>query len=58
MTSKNRTDKPQATAQPAEILREYGPFQGLAKVNGVTHDGRQVWAATGAKLVAFDPASG
>ena len=58
MTTKTRTDKPQATAQPAEIVRVYGPFEGLAKVNGVTHDGRQVWAATGAKLVAFDPASG
>ncbi|MES3004270.1 MAG: hypothetical protein V4787_26505 [Pseudomonadota bacterium] len=58
MTTRTRTDKPQATARPAEIVREYGPFQGLAKVNGVTHDGKQVWAATGAKLVAFDPASG
>ena len=42
--------------QAAEILREYGPFEG--KVGGVTHDGRRVWAATGGALVAFDPASG
>lgn len=42
---------------PAEIVREYGPFEG-DNVAGVTHDGQQVWAATGAALVAFDPASG
>ena len=50
------TDK--ARAKAAEIVREYGPFDGAEKINGVTHDGRSVWAATGAKLVAFDPASG
>jgi glutamine cyclotransferase len=42
----------------AEIVREYGPFAGSNKVNGVTHDGRNVWASVGAHLVAFDPASG
>jgi glutamine cyclotransferase len=42
----------------AEIVREYGPFGGSDRVGGVTHDGRRVWAATGSKLVAFDPASG
>ncbi|MCQ4163137.1 Vgb family protein [Tahibacter harae] len=42
----------------AEIVREYGPLDGAAAVHGVSHDGRQVWAATGAQLVAFDPASG
>jgi glutamine cyclotransferase len=51
-------DKPQAAAQPAEIVREYGPFPGKSGVAGVTHDGRHVWAATGATLVAFDPATG
>ena len=44
--------------QPAEIVREYGPFEGVDKVGGVTHDGHCVWAATGPALVAFDPASG
>jgi len=44
--------------QPAEIVREYGPFPGADRVGGVTHDGRQVWAATGPRLLAFDPASG
>jgi glutamine cyclotransferase len=42
----------------AEVVREYGPFAGVEKVHGVTHDGHRVWAATGAKLIAFDPASG
>jgi outer membrane protein assembly factor BamB len=48
----------QAPARAAEIVREYGPFDGTTRVNGVTHDGRHVWAATGAKLVAFDPTTG
>jgi len=43
---------------PAEILREYGPFPGADKVNGVTFDGRHVWFATGDALKAFDPANG
>jgi len=58
MTSKTGKDRPQAPARAAEIVREYGPFAGSERVNGVTHDGRRVWAATGAKLVAFDPESG
>ena len=44
--------------QPAEIVREYGPFEGVDRVGGVTYDGSCVWAATGPALVAFDPASG
>ena len=42
----------------AEILREYGPFPGADRVNGVTYDGRQVWFASGDRLNAVDPASG
>jgi glutamine cyclotransferase len=42
----------------AEIIREYGPFPGAAKVNGVTYDGRQVWFASGDRLNALDPESG
>ncbi len=42
----------------AEIVREYGPFPGAERVNGVTYDGRQVWFASGDKLNAFDPDSG
>jgi hypothetical protein len=57
-TERTRKTKPQMPARPAEIVREYGPFPGVDKVAGVTHDGHHVWAATGARLVAFDPASG
>src|SRR3954462_11101534 len=42
----------------ADIVREYGPFPGADRVNGVTFDGRDVWFAAGDKLIAFDPASG
>ena len=42
----------------AEIVREYGPFPDRDQVHGVTHDGRNVWFASGKKLNAFDPASG
>jgi glutamine cyclotransferase len=42
----------------AEILREYGPFPDAERVNGVTFDGRNVWFASGDKLIAFDPENG
>jgi glutamine cyclotransferase len=42
----------------AEIIREYGPFPGADRVDGVTYDGQQVWFASGDKLNAFDPGSG
>jgi len=58
MSRNTAKDQPQAIARAAEIVREYGPFAGTDRVNGVTHDGHNVWAATGAALVAFDPASG
>ncbi|NUZ04210.1 hypothetical protein [Piscinibacter koreensis] len=45
-------------ARPAEIVREYGPFPGAERIHGVSHDGRRVWAATGERLIAFDPATG
>ena len=57
MTSKAGYTNPQAKVRAAEIVREYS-FAGTDKINGVTHDGSRVWAATGAKLIAFDPASG
>lgn len=43
---------------PAEILREYGPFEGVEAVHGVAHDGRHVWFASGGRLNAIDPANG
>jgi glutamine cyclotransferase len=42
----------------AEILREYGPFPGVERVNGVTYDGQHVWFASGDRLNALDPQSG
>ncbi len=43
---------------PAQILREYGPFAGAERVNGVTFDGQNMWFASGEKLNVVDPASG
>ena len=42
----------------AEIVREYGPFEGVEQVHGVTYDGDRVWFASGDKLTAFDPTNG
>ncbi|HVS78619.1 MAG TPA: hypothetical protein VHE11_16895 [Steroidobacteraceae bacterium] len=42
----------------AEIIEEYGPFEGSSRVNGVSYDGRNLWLAAGDKLNAVDPASG
>jgi glutamine cyclotransferase len=50
--------KPQAPARAAEIVREYGPFADADHIHGVTYDGQRVWAATGPRLIAFDPESG
>ncbi len=46
------------TRKPAEILREYGPWPDIERVHGVTHDGRNVWLASGDRLTALDPATG
>jgi glutamine cyclotransferase len=42
----------------AEIVREYGPFPDADRVHGVTHDGQNVWFASGNKLNAVDPSNG
>jgi len=47
-----------AAAEAAEIVREYGPFPGADRVNGVTFDGQHVWFASGDRLSAFEPSSG
>ncbi|HEX2546421.1 MAG TPA: hypothetical protein VHL79_16185 [Ramlibacter sp.] len=57
MNTRTSTQR-EATARPAEIVREYGPFEGADAVHGVSYDGRNIWAAVGAQLVAIDPASG
>ena len=58
MSHKTESSRHEAPVRAAEIVREYGPFADSPKVNGVSHDGRRVWAALGATLMAFDPASG
>ncbi|QCP14860.1 Vgb family protein [Pseudoduganella umbonata] len=58
MSETMSSDGLQPGSRAAEIVREYGPFPGTPAINGVTHDGTQVWAATGTGLVAFDPRSG
>jgi glutamine cyclotransferase len=50
-----RTDVP---ARSAEIVGEFGPFDGAERIHGVTHDGQRVWAATGTRLVAIRPEDG
>jgi len=50
MNSKNQS--------AAEIIHEYGPFTGVEAVHGVTHDGQQVWFASGEKLNALDADTG
>ena len=42
----------------AEIIREYGPFEGVEHVAGVTYDGSRVWFAARDRINAFDPESG
>jgi glutamine cyclotransferase len=54
----NSKTLPTTAPRAAEIVREYGPFNGQDRVNGVTHDGQRVWASVGDQIVAFDPASG
>lgn len=51
-----KTDK--IKSGPAEIVREYGPYPGIAQVHGVTFDGARVWFAHGEGIVALDPATG
>lgn len=46
------------TRATAEILREYGPFEGIGSVAGVSYDGARVWFAAGDRLHALDPESG
>jgi len=52
------TTTPRRATRSAEIVREYGPFDGAGSVAGVSYDGAQVWAATGAQLLAIDPRRG
>ena len=46
------------TQSTATIVREYGPFQGVSEVHGVSFDGTHIWIATGDALRSVDPTSG
>src|SRR4051812_41368379 len=50
------SDRELPTAEPAEIVREYGPLG--ATVHGVTYDGERVWCATGNALLGLSAESG
>lgn len=39
----------------ADIVREFGPFSTIERVNGLTYDGNQIWIAVGDRLCAIDP---
>jgi len=54
----NTVQASKTPTRAAEVVREYGPFGDTPNVAGVTYDGTRVWAATGANVIAFDPASG
>ncbi len=56
--SENADNREESPVQPAEIVREYGPFAGASDVAGVTFDGRSVWFSSGGQLNAIDPSSG
>lgn len=58
MSSRTSKASTPPRAKAAEIVQEYGPFPGVEQVNGVTYDGKAIWAAVGASLIAIDPKSG
>lgn len=58
MDTRKHSASHRATVRPAEVVREYGPFDGAEAVHGVTYDGHRVWAAIGPRILAFDPATG
>lgn len=39
-------------------MREYGPFEDVSDVSGVSFDGTRIWIATGDTLNAIDPGTG
>lgn len=44
--------------QVAEIVREYGPFDTIERVNGLSFDGSNIWIAVGDQLCGIDPEEG
>ena len=58
MVTSTSDERTEPHPQPAEVVREYGPFAETANVAGVTYDGRSVWYAAGDELRSFEPTSG
>jgi len=56
--SKPRATRPKRAPEPAQILREYGPFPGVENIAGVTFDGAHVWFAANDGLHSLEPQSG
>jgi glutamine cyclotransferase len=52
------TDAERIEVEPAEVLREYGPYPNAPEINGVTFDGHWVWLAVGQSLIAIAPETG
>jgi len=50
--------QPNLEPEPAEVVREYGPYPGVTHVHGVTYDGSSVWVASGAAMHAISPSTG
>jgi outer membrane protein assembly factor BamB len=48
----------ESTPEVANVIRELGPFEGVAAVHGVTFDGTHVYAAVGHAILVLDPESG
>jgi outer membrane protein assembly factor BamB len=53
-----RTPTAASPVAAAEVLEEYGPFEGAPPIHGVSFADGRVWAATGEQLIAVDPADG
>ena len=58
LSSLNMTDTTNIEVEPAEVLREYGPYPDAQQVHGVTFDGKHVWIAVGERMLAVAPESG
>lgn len=58
MSTKTRSDPATSKAHVADVVGEFGPFDGANQIHGVSYDGASIWAATGEQLLAIDPRSG
>jgi glutamine cyclotransferase len=54
----NARARTQHETRSADVVREFGPFGDHLPIHGVSYDGQQLWAATGTRLLAVDPANG